>query len=480
MRLIARKREIDLLGKILSSPKPEFVALYGRRRVGKTFLIHEFFKQNKNIFYFQTTGQKDGSIQLQIDNFCSQIEFTFKLIFKMERPKSWNEVFKVFNDHLLQIKNKKIVIFLDELPWLASHKSQFIQSLDYIWNQHWSKDSKIKLITCGSAASWMNDNIIEATGGLHNRLTRKILLEPFKFPEVKEYLKSQKIKLMDSEILKLYMVFGGVPYYWSLIPKGNSASQIVEALIFKKDGELRNEFHRLFQSLFDQYEVYEKIVRALANSKSGLDRNELLKATKLQTGGTANKYLKNLEHSGFIESFIPYGNKKKNIYFRLIDEFCLFSISWERSYSNFSQIWGNQQGSPKLNTWAGYAFENFCLHHKEEIAKALGIQSLTSGIYSWRHTPPKKSTDSGAQIDLIFERKDGCLNFVEIKYSKSPYKIEKPYAQSLATKEEVFRKLTNFKGQIFTNLISPEGLKHGLWDEDVIDSAHNLDDIVGN
>jgi predicted AAA+ superfamily ATPase len=397
----------------------------------------------------------------------------------MQRPKNWNQALEVLTSLINNKKEKKIIIFIDELPWLASQRSNFLSALDYSWNQSWSKDTRIKLIVCGSAASWMNENLIQATGGLHNRLTRQMLLSPFHFREVKEYAHDQKLKLIDGELLKLYMVIGGVPYYWSLIPKGQSSAQIIDFLFFKKDAELKLEFSRLFKSLFDNHQVYEKIVRVLASSKKGMNRNELLAKVNIKTGGTANKYLNCLEHSGFIESFIPFGNKKKNISYRLIDEFSLFHIYWEGAHSSLNSFWTNEQSSPKVNTWAGYAFENFCFQHKNEIAKALGIEQLITGAYSWRYAPKKENkNERGAQVDFLFTRKDECLNLIELKYSKKIFSLEKAYAKELAEKVEIFKTKSKFKGQIFTTLVSPLGVKPGLWDDEVLDSTLSLETIM--
>ncbi len=479
MNLIGRKKETEILTEILKSKKPEFLALYGRRRVGKTYLIREFFKKQKGIFYFDCSGQKDATMEQQIESFCLQIEKVFTFSTKIMRPKNWNEALEALTNLINNRKEKKIIIFMDELPWLATQKSNFLSALDYSWNQVWSKDERLKLIVCGSAASWMDENLIQATGGLHNRLTRQILLRPFKFKEVKEYIQDQKLKLIDSEILRLYMVLGGVPYYWSLIPKGKSSAQIIDYLFFKKDAELKLEFSRLFKSLFNNHMLYEKIVRILAKSTKGMDRNDLLKKAGIETGGTANRYLKNLEHSGFIEGFIPYGNKKKNITYRLIDEFSLFHIYWEGAHSSLNLFWMSEQSSPKVNTWAGYAFENFCFGHQNEISMALDIDKLVTGAFSWRFTPKKgDKIEKGAQVDLLFTRKDNCINLIEIKYSKKPFILEKNYAKELVEKVEIFKNKSKFKGQTFTTLISPLGVKSGLWNEDALNQSLSLEMIL--
>jgi hypothetical protein len=320
----------------------------------------------------------------------------------------------------------------------------------------------------------MHDHIVSAPGGLHNRLTRQILLEPFRFHEVQEYLSTQKILLADHEILKLYLILGGVPYYWSLLTKGKSAAQLVDTLYFQKDGALRHEFDNLFKSLFDDYQIHEKIVKALGARRNGMSRNEILEAANLRTGGTANKHLQNLELSGFIESFTPFGRLKKETSYRLIDEFCLFHLFWESRRASIDSFWQNKQGSPTVNTWSGFAFENFCLQHRALIANRLGISNLVQGISSWQVRSEPKSSTTGSQIDLLIIRTDGPIHICEIKYSNEPYTLDKNAAKSLATNVESFKSHTKFKGQIFVNLITANGHRPGLWDEDVLDQVVNL------
>ena len=300
------------------------------------------------------------------------------------------------------------------------------------------------------------------------------MLRPFSFNEVKEYLTKQKIRLADKEILKLYLVFGGVPYYWSLLTKGKSASQLVDDLYFQKDGDLRYEFDNLFRSLFDDYQIHERIVRVLGSRKHGMLRNEILAGAKLNSGGTANKYLQNLELSGFIESFTPFGRLRKETSYRLIDEFCLFHLFWEARRASIDSFWQNEMGSPTVNTWSGYAFENFCLQHRDLIIDHLKIRNLVLGLSSWQIRSERKSSSIGAQIDLLIIRTDGPIHICEIKYSNEPYCLDKATARSIATKVESFRSHCKFKGQIFVNLITANGHRSGLWDEEILDGAINL------
>lgn len=478
--IIGRKRELELLGYAVESKQPEFVALYGRRRIGKTYLVRQYAKGTKDLFFFDFSGHKGASLSEQIESFCLRLEEVFHLSITIARPAHWKEALHLLTKLIEDLpKKQKVLLFFDELPWIAARNSGFLQALDYIWNQYWSKNTNIKLVVCGSAASWMVDKIINAKGGLHNRVTQRLLLEPFQLNEVQQYLAARKIRIKPIEMLKLYMAIGGVPYYWSLISKGKSSAQLIQSLFFYRGSVLKDEYSRLLQSLFDNSEYHQRIVKTLANKKEGMSRKELLGQLKIKSGGQFNKHLKELEVSGFIQMFIPYGKQKKGHYFRLVDEFCLFYLNWEKEIQSSNGNWLALQGTHRFGAWAGYAFENVCITHEKKMAKALEVESLVVSSSSWRHRSGKgKSAEQGAQVDLLWQRKDGVLQLFEMKYSESPFKLEKSYAKSIQNKLDILANEVNHKGQIFVTLVSPFGLKDGLWNEEVIDSVLTLEDLL--
>lgn len=476
--VIGREREKEELKAVFESNKPEFLGVYGRRRVGKTFLVREFFQNIKEGLFISFQGQKDVNTKTQIDTFYHELEKQFKVDYQLMRANNWQKTFHDLNKFIEKYasENKKevIVLFMDELPWFCNFKSGFLPALDYYWNQHWSKNNKIKLIVCGSAASWMIKNIIKAKGGLHNRLTRRMYIAPFQFKEVREFSKTNKLNFTDMQLLQLYMVLGGVPFYWSLLKKSTPISKQVDDLFFVKNAILKDELQSIFRSLFDNSDLHLRVVKSLATVKSGIERNVLLNMCKIKSGGQASQYLDNLISSGFIEPFHLFGNKKKLTLFRLIDSFAYFDSYWSKQSLGLVAFWQNKIHTPKLNVWAGYAFENFCLQHINQIIQALEIGRHVEAIHSWQSVDREKG---GTQIDLILERADKVLHIIEIKYSLDEFILKKDEAKNILNKVDKFKEKTQYKGQIKINLVTPVGLKKGIWNDEIFDSVITLKDL---
>lgn len=485
MELIGREREIEILERLFNSNKPEFLALYGRRRVGKTFLIRQFFKEKDAVFFY-VTGSKDGSLAEQIIHFTKQISHTFLSGLELKAGSNWDETFEKLTKAFTQIpSDKKIVLFFDELPWMATRKSRLLQTLDYYWNQFWSDDPRVKLIVCGSAASWIVHKIIKNKGGLYNRITEKIYLEPFNLAETKQFLHSKGIMLNNQQILLLYMVIGGIPYYLSKVKKGKSAAQIIEDLAFSKKAFLLEEFDDLFASLFnDGGDIHGEIVKALAKVPYGIGKRKLLETIgKFAVGGGGVKKLRELEEAGFIMRFKPLYHKKKGTYYRLTDEYTLFYLKWiapirkklqEQSLDQGN--WQTIQNTPDWYNWLGYAFEIVCYKHISAIRKTLSI-SPNAFASSWRYVPKKYEKSQGAQIDLLFDRKDDSITLCEIKYSEEPFVLTKEYVKILNRKINVFKEQTHTRKQLFLAIISANGLKNNYYAEDLISNVVTLDDI---
>lgn len=484
MDLVGRSEEISILQHLFDSSKPEFLALYGRRRIGKTYLIRQFF-ENKKAIFFNVTGSKDGSRTKQLTHFIQQIGQVFYGGAALAVSKNWDEAFNVLTEAISkQAKGKKIILFFDELPWMATKKSMLLQELDYYWNQHWSNDKRIKLIVCGSSASWIIHKIIKNKGGLHNRITRKIYLEPFTLFDTKRFLANQGVKLKDQQILMLYMVTGGVPYYLSYVEKGLSAAQIIEQLAFTEKGVLLEEFDNLFASLFDHSEVYTQLIKAIAGRRYGIGQRELLKAVGTSVMGSVGaKALRDLEETGFIMGFMPHSHKRQGIYYRLVDEYIYFYLKWVAPIKKALQrkslekgSWQAMQKTPEWHSWLGYAFEAVCYKHISAVRKALSI-SPDAIADSWRYVPRKGTKARGAQIDLLFDRKDDAITLCEIKYSDAPFVITKEYVEVLNRKMDVFKEQTRTKKQLFLAFISANGIKNNYYAEDMMSGVVTLDDF---
>jgi len=483
--IIGREAEKRTLEQILNSPNAEFLAIYGRRRVGKTHLIREFF-EGKGLF-FELTGQKDAGLKTQLQNCYRSIQEIFKPQLPLKIPESWKDAFYLLTKLMeSQPEKEKKIVFFDELPWLSSRRSGLLQALDYEWNHKWSKLNNCVLITCGSAASWVIDNLINAKGGLHNRITQIINLRPFSLSESDQYLRSRGIRLKKHQLLDLYMVMGGIPHYLNLVAKGKSSVQITNELCFQEAGYLYSEFPRLFKSLFDQAEVHHRIIREIVKKRNGISRNDLLQATGIKTGGTFRKRLNELKESGFIGEYVPYGKSKKTFFVKVIDEYTLFYFHWIEPIKNQMAIgynpnyWLNAFKAPKYQSWSGYAFEAICMKHIAQILACLKLDGLSIEIGSWRYIPPVKSKEKGAQVDLLIDRTDNCINLCEIKYSNKIYSITKDYAKNLANKITVFSEKSKTKKQIFLTMITTMGIKKNIWSEDLVSSEILLADLFKN
>ena len=465
------------------------VLVYGQyvtysRRVGKTFLISNFFN-NANCIFFYVSGIKNHTIVEQIEEFTKQLSKTFYNSAKLAVYKRWGDVFEALTLAINNLPEKeKVVLFFDEFPWMVTKKSKLIQALDYYWNRFWVHDPRIKLIICGSAASWITGNIINNKEGLYNRVTRVIELKPFNLAETRTFLKSNGVRLSNTHILNLYMVLGGIPFYLAMIEKGLSAEQCIDKLCFRVNGHLFEEFDRLFSSLFNDIDGhYAKIIKILAKHRYGLAQAEIFKQCEIPEGGRAVKRLQELEQSGFITSFIPYKRKEKGIYYKIIDEFTLFYLNWVlpkkatiKREEKLKNYWQAQAATPAWVSWAGYAFEAICYKHVSTIREVLGIEAGAE-VGTWRQVSKKGAVDSGAQIDLLFDRKDDSMTICEIKYSKEPFIIDKQYAANLLNKIEVYKKHTSTHKQIFIAMISVNGLKQTMYSEELISNIITLDDL---
>lgn len=473
--IIGRIEEQEILGKALASKQPEMVAVLGRRRVGKTFLIQSVFKGRID---FEITGTQNATKDEQLINFVFEIGRIANNDFPIKTPNNWMEAF-ILLIQLLEKRektNEKQVVFFDELPWLATAKSGFLRALGFFWNS-WASKKNIVVVICGSATSWMIQKVVNHTGGLHNRITRQIYLAPFTLKETEDYLVSREVFFSRYQIVQLYMAIGGIPHYLNAVEgEGRSAIQNIEKICFSKNGLLRNEFSRLYPSLFANAENHITIIKALSISQQGLTRQKIIEITKLANGGSLSRTLEELEHSGFISIYYPFDKKKKEKLYRLTDEYSLFYLQFmQNKIHEGDDIWSRLSQTQEYKTWSGYAFENICLKHIPQIKVALGI----SGIYSLSSTFYKKGTkkSKGTQIDLLLDRNDHTINLFEIKFYKSIFSIDKKYAEALREKMDVFQNMTKTKKQLNWMLITTFGLKHNSNSIGLIQKVLTLDDL---
>ena len=469
-----RTREQELLRRLLESPRAEFLAIFGRRRVGKTFLVRQYFTGKAQLF--EVTGRHDATLKDNLRVFADALSDSFHHGEDLAPPTTWHEAFRRLRRELERRRTRhKRVIFLDELPWLATHKSGFLQELELFWNSWCSRRTDIIVIVCGSAASWMLRNIVNAKGGLHNRLTATLRLLPFTLAEACSFVEGRGVRLTRRQMLELYMAVGGVPHYLEKIRRGDSMAQAIDSLCFHRDGPLVGEFDRLFKSLYENAELYLKIVTLLARRRLGVERKSILDAAGLHSGGSANRVLANLEEAGFMQTTIPFGRGTRDRFYRLVDEFSLFHLHWmTRRRPRTGAYWSLVRGSAPWNAWSGLAFESLCLKHVDAIERALGISGVLTEASSWLSRAPGKQ-GNGAQIDLLIDRADDVISICELKHTAEPFAITRRYADDLRRKLAVFRSQTRTRKALQLVLVTTAGLVDNVHARELVDRQIDLD-----
>jgi uncharacterized protein len=478
--LIGRAKESKIFQQIVASKKPEFVGVYGRRRIGKTFLIQQCLAQTD--VYLECTGLKDGNTKTQLANFIQRFSAVFYPQLSLSTPRDWRSAFTLLTTEIKKIPaTKKIVLFLDEIPWLATKKSTFLQNLDYFWNTEWNKLPNFKLITCGSAASWMLNNLINAKGGLHNRITQTILLTPFTLAETKKFLHAHSLKWTNQQILDIYMITGGVPFYLEQLKKNRSIAQNINELCFTENGLLYQEFPRLFKSLFDAHELNLRITQIIAQHRYGVSFNDLIKRLGKKAGGRFSERLAELEAAGFIQGFLPFGRKTRDRFYKVIDEYTMFYFAWiahlaeRKTLPRTNNHWLHLSKTSAWKSWAGYTFEGICYKHVDKIIKALGLDGTSCLVGTWRYLPKIGDKNRGAQIDLLLDRGDSAISLCEMKYTTAPFVLDKSYAKELMHKVDTFQEQYKTKKQIFLTMITTMGVKKNIWTEELIHDSIDLD-----
>ncbi|MEZ4887918.1 MAG: ATP-binding protein [Chitinophagales bacterium] len=454
MKVIGRKEEILLLESLLQKEEAEFVAVYGRRRVGKTFLVREVYKKH---IVFECSGLHNKSFGQQLENFWLTLQETNTNGKPTLPPKTWLQAFSQLKLYLNTLKGDgKKVVFLDEIPWFETPRSGFLAALDNFWNQYCTKREDIILVICGSAASWMIKKVINDTGGLHNRVTVHIQLMPFTLHETKMLLESKNVHLTLKDMAQLYMCIGGIPFYLRNVKAGKSIPQILDDLFFVRQASLKQEFDNLYAALFKNSELHEQIVAVLSTKNKGLIRSEIIEQAQINSGGGLSRALKELIECGFVEQVYAYYPKTGKSLYRLMDEYTLFYFKFLKNNKlNNSWLYLSNQNTYKI--WLGYAFENLCLRHIQPIKQALGIHGIVTNDFTWSY----RGDDStkGTQIDLVIDRSDNCINIFELKFYNQIFEINPSYALQLQQKVEVFKTQTKTPKNVFLTFLTTLGVK---------------------
>ena len=470
-RIIARSEEIKRLNRCLNETDAQLVILYGRRRIGKTFLINEFFDGR---FDFKITGawQETGDVQLR--NFAE--ELSAHLRHPIDTPADWISAFRMLREYLSGLpSDEKHVVFFDELPWLDTPHSGFLPAFEHFWNDYGCSVHNLIFIVCGSATSWMIENIAENKGGLFNRQTCSIFLRPFTLHETEVYLTSRGIRWSRYDIAECYMILGGIPLYLSLLTGEKSLNENIDNLFFRTRAELWNEFNHLYRTLFSNSERYIRIVEALTSKRMGLTRSEIAEKTGIAENGNLSKMLSNLVHCDFVRVYSFFGKKKSQALYQLCDYYTWFYFKFLRDDPGRDEhFWSHTYGSPAKYAWAGLTFEQVCKDHIPQIKQKLGILGVLAEESSW--FVRESEEHSGAQIDLLIDRSDHVINLCEIKFSTQEYAIDKDYDRNLRNKIHAFLSTTKTKKTIQTTMITTYGVKRNQY-SNLINSQVTLDDL---
>jgi len=470
-----RQAQTKAMQEAIKTKRSAFIAVTGRRRIGKTFLIREVYQ---NHFCFTVTGIQNADSTTQIMNFVNKISEYNNETLVLGSLNDWQTVFLLLKKYLMKLpKTKKQVIFIDELPWIATPKSGFIQLLAHLWNDYLSQEKHFILVVCGSATSWITQNIINDKGGFHNRVSLPIHLKPFTLAETKAFLKDKNINFTPTGTSEIYMTLGGVPYYLDQIQKGESVMKAIERICFSETGILKYEYNNLYKALFTHWENHEAIVECLAKHHQGLTREAIILEAKVVAGGPYTRAMNDLLMTGFIAEYTPFGKKKRGSVYRLVDEFSVFYHQFMKgNEKKDATVWQSIAQSQKYKIWKGFAFETLCLKHINEIKKALGIENVYTETSSFRKKGT--STTQGFQIDLIIDRKDATINLCECKFYESHFTISKKYAQEIKMCKSLFLAETNTKKMLVNTFIANENIIENEYSLEVVDAFINVKDLM--
>ena len=482
--IIGRERERADIENLIASKKSEFIAVYGRRRIGKTFLIRETCRYQ---FAFEHTGLKNtltdntgcevptrDATKRQLSEFAVSLRRYGRV--KKSIPKDWFAAFHLLEDLLEEKPEGRKIVFLDECPWMDTPRSDFLAALDHFWNGWCTMRRDIVLIICGSAASWVLNKIDNDVGGLHNRISRHIYLRPFSLHECEEFVRAKRVAMNRMQMLECYMILGGVPYYWDLLRSDQGMAQGIDTLLFAPGAELRNEYRHLYASLFRNPEPYVAIIRALSRKKCGMTRDEVIRQSGVPGNGKLTEMLKVLEQCDFIRAYSVPGNRKKDRVFQLVDNFTLFYFRFIEGEDNPpADYWRTFSATQEASVWRGLAFERVALLHVDQIKRKLGISGVITRQYAWRRRASNEG-DEGTQIDLVIERNDAVTNLCEMKCTSDPFEISDAYDAKLMGRREAFLSETGTKNAVHLTIVSANGLKRNANAFDV-QSVVTLDDL---
>ncbi len=457
--MVGRQREIKDLNRLYDGNKAELVAIYGRRRVGKTFLVDEVFGERITFRHAGLSPEGEeatGLLKTQLDHFYNSL--IIQGMKKCKKPDNWLDAFLLLEKYLQKKDDgSRQLVFIDELPWLDTPRSGFLRAFEGFWNNWGCHRKNLMVVVCGSANSWILDNLINNHGGLYNRVTYQIKLSPFSLGECAEFYNENHVSLSNYDIVQSYMILGGIPYYMGYFDPELSLAQNIDHLFFERNSALKDEYDRLFESVFVNPGAMKTILEVLSTRNAGYTRKEISEKTGFSNGGGLSRYLNALVTSDFVVKYVPFGFGKREEYYKLTDPFCLFYLHFREAIDRGDdEFWQHNLTAQSVVVWRGYLFENVCFNHIPQIKKALGISGVTTSASAWSK---REDDEEGAQIDLLLSRNDNVLNMCEIKFYGDDFTVTGDYYRKLLRRQEMLMKEVNKKTVIRSTLVTTFGLK---------------------
>ena len=471
--IVGREAECAQLEECMAQPSAQLIVIYGRRRVGKTYLINEFFGNN---FAFKVTGAFGEDESFQIKTFTD--ELARRSGGQYDTKASWRQVFAWLRDYLEQRpKDRKQVLFFDEMPWLNSGDSSFLSVFEWFWNDWASTCTNLIFIVCGSATTWMTEHFAENKGGLFNRQTCRLYLRPFSLYETEVFLKRKGINWSRYQIVECYMIMGGIPYYLNLLSNRFSCSQNIDRLFFRRRGMLWDEFEHLYKTLFSNSGAHIKVVQALSGKTGGMTRGELAAKAGITDNGNLTRLLNNLIASDFVRVSCFYGKKIKDAKYQLSDYYTAFYFRFlQDQYGKDEQFWTHANDYPARRAWAGLTFEQLCKDHIQQIRQKLGISGVLTEESVWFTRGDPALNIPGAQIDLVIRRRDKVTHLCEMEFSINEFTIDKDYDASLRNKLDTFRRISGTRDTLILTMISTYGVRTNMY-SGIVQSQVTMDDL---
>ncbi len=284
MNFVGRDYELDQLNTLYKAEGSQLVAVYGRRRVGKSTLVEQLMLHKPNL---QFEGLEKVRTKGQIEQFTIDLRHQVAdSILDSVVFANWQAVFEYLTRYFDECQEKQL-IFFDEFQWMAVGQSKLVSLIKSYWDRYWSKQN-IMLVLCGSVSSYMIKRVIKSKA-MYGRINYELALQPFSPPEIKLLLNNKR---SNDEVLLYSLIFGGIPKYLREIDVSKSFDQNMSQLLFVRNGQLVGEYEKIFYSQFKEPKIYEAIAKVL--STQPMSQEDIAKKIKLSSGGGWCSYFTNL------------------------------------------------------------------------------------------------------------------------------------------------------------------------------------------